>query len=147
MKATIGSDHAGIETRGAVASLLKERGYEVEEYGPVEGESADYPDVSHRVAADVASGAASLGVLVCGTGQGMAMAANRHLGIRAAVLTDTFTAEMARAHNDANLACFGERVIGTSKIIELLGVFLDTEFEGGRHRRRVEKIDRTPSEA
>ena len=126
--------------------LLRERGFEVEEHGPADAESVDYPDISHRVAADVASGAASVGVLICGTGQGMAMAANRHLGIRAAVVTDEFTCKMARAHNDANLACFGERVIGTEKAIELLGVFLDTEFEGGRHRRRVEKIDRTPSE-
>lgn len=147
MRASIGSDHAGIETRGSVASMLNDRGYTVEEYGPNEGESADYPDVSHRVAADVASGASSLGVLICGTGQGMAMAANRHPGIRAAVLSDAFTAEMARAHNDANLACFGERVVGTERILEFLVVFLDTEFEGGRHRRRVEKIDRTPSEA
>lgn len=139
-RASVGSDHAGIAGRRAAAQLLRERGYEVTELGPAEGESADYPDVAHRVAAQVAAGEATVGVLVCGSGQGMAMAANRHPGVRAAVLGDEETAALARAHNDANIACFGERKIGAERIPAILDVFLDTAFEGGRHSRRVEKI-------
>ena len=139
-RASVGSDHAGIAGRRAAARFLRERGYEVEEIGPAEGESADYPDVAHRVAGRVAAGEASVGVLVCGSGQGMAMAANRHPGVRAAILPDEETAALARAHNDANIACFGERRIGAERVPEILGVFLATPFEGGRHQRRVEKI-------
>ena len=107
----------------------------------MEGESADYPDLAHEVASKVESGEARFGVLVCGTGQGMAMSANRHPGVRAAVITDAFTAEMARGHNDANVACFGERVVGVEAIAALLAKFLETPFEGGRHARRVGKIE------
>jgi ribose 5-phosphate isomerase B len=140
-RASVGSDHAGIAGRQAAVRTLRAHGYDVEELGPAEGESADYPDLAHRVATQVASGEASVGVLVCGTGQGMAMSANKHAGVRAAVITDEFTAKMSRAHNDANVACFGERVIGTDRIEELLAAFLETDFEGGRHERRVEKIE------
>jgi ribose 5-phosphate isomerase B len=139
-RASVGSDHAGIAGRRAAAALLRDRGYEVEEFGPAEGESADYPDIAHRVAERVAAGEASVGVLVCGSGQGMAMAANRHPGIRAAILADEETAALARGHNDANIACFGERKVGAERIPALLGVFLATPFEGGRHQRRVAKI-------
>ncbi|MGA1201665.1 MAG: ribose 5-phosphate isomerase B [Planctomycetota bacterium] len=139
--AIVGSDHAGIEGRRTAASILRDHGFEVTEVGPSEGESADYPDLAHEVASRVESGAARFGVLVCGTGQGMAMAANRHSGVRAAVIADAFTAEMSRAHNDANIACFGERVIGIQGIEALLEVFLRTDFEGGRHERRVGKIE------
>ena len=97
---------------------------------------------SQHVARGVEGGTAEVGVLVCGTGQGMAMSANRHPGVRAAVITDAFTAEMARGHNNANVACFGERVVGVEQITSLLKVFLETEFEGGRHARRVDKIER-----
>ncbi|OUU20117.1 MAG: ribose 5-phosphate isomerase B [Planctomycetia bacterium TMED53] len=145
MRAMIGSDHAGIDGRNAVAAVLADRGWEIQHLGPSNvDEKTDYPDVAHDVAAGVTSGDAEIGILVCGTGQGMAMTANKYCGIRAAVITDAFTAEMARGHNDANVACFGERVLGADKITELLGVFLDTPFEGGRHGDRVNKIDRVP---
>ena len=143
MKAFIGSDHAGIDGRIAVAAVLEDRGWEVQHIGPTStDEKADYPDIAHDVASGVTSGDAEIGILVCGTGQGMAMTANKYAGVRAAVITDSFTAEMARGHNDANIACFGERVLGTEKISELLAIFLDTPFEGGRHGTRVNKIDR-----
>lgn len=141
MKVILGSDHAGIAGRHAAAEAARALGHEVTEIGPDEPESVDYPDLAHEVATAIESGRADYGVLVCGTGQGMAMAANRHKGIRAAVLTDEMTTSMARAHNDANVACFGERVIGVEKIATLLPIFLQTEFEGDRHARRVGKIE------
>lgn len=143
MKAIIGSDHAGINGRKEAFEVLSSRGWEVDEKGPgsVE-ESADYPDIAHLIATAITTGEAEVGVLVCGTGQGMAMTANRYAGARAAVITDAFTAEMSRAHNDANIACFGERVIGQEQIAVLLQTFLDTSFEGGRHEGRVGKIDK-----
>lgn len=122
-------------------AIAAARGLEVIDLGPPNSESVDYPDYAHLVAEAIASGKADVGVLVCGTGQGMAMAANRHPHVRAAVITDEVTAELARAHNDANVACFGEKVIGAPRIAELLAVFLDSRFEGGRHARRVEKIE------
>ena len=140
-RAVVGSDHAGIAGRKRAVETLRSLGYEVEELGPDEGESADYPDLAHQVASRIEGGQASTGVLVCGTGQWMAMAANRHPGVRAAVITDEFTAEMSRGHNNANVACFGERVVGVAQIAELLTKFLGTEFEGGRHARRVDKIE------
>ena len=140
-RAVVGSDHAGIAGRKRAAEVLAAHGFTVIELGPEEGESAGYPDLAHQVANQVESGEATRGVLVCGTGQGMAMAANRHVGVRAAVITDAFTAEMARGHNNANVACFGERVVGVDQIATLLAKFLETEFEGGRHARRVEKIE------
>ena len=142
MKAILGSDHAGISGRKEALRLLEQRGWEVHEIGP-EGdpEKADYPDIAHQIAQSVTSNESEMGVLVCGTGQGMAMTANRYPGARAAVITDSFTAEMSRAHNDANIACFGERVVGAAAIGQLLARFLDTPFEEGRHMTRVEKID------
>ena len=148
MKAIIGSDHAGINGRKNATEVLRNRGWDVEERGPAtEEEKADYPDIAHQIATAVTSGEAELGVLVCGTGQGMAMTANRYPGVRAAVITDQFTAQMSRAHNDANIACFGERVIGQEQIVTHLQTFLDTPFEGGRHQGRVGKIDKIVGEA
>lgn len=141
MKIILGSDHAGIEGRHAAAKAANEAGHEATEIGPDEPQSVDYPDLAHRVAAAIQSGEADRGVLVCGTGQGMAMAANRHSGVRAAVLTDEMTTQMSRAHNNANVACFGERVIGVERIAELSTIFFETEFEGDRHTRRVSKIE------
>ncbi|MDE0959910.1 MAG: ribose 5-phosphate isomerase B [Planctomycetota bacterium] len=147
MKAILGSDHAGISGRKEALRLLEQRGWEVHEIGP-EGdpEKADYPDIAHQIAQSVTSNESEMGVLVCGTGQGMAMTANRYPGARAAVITDSFTAEMSRAHNDANIACFGERVVGAAAIGQLLARFLDTPFEEGRHMTRVEKIDQVIGE-
>ncbi|NRA74358.1 MAG: ribose 5-phosphate isomerase B [Planctomycetes bacterium] len=148
MKAIVGSDHAGINGRKDAIEVLRNRGWDVDERGPKTAEEkADYPDVAHQIATAVTAGEAELGVLVCGTGQGMAMTANRYSGVRAAVITDEFTAEMARAHNNANIACFGERVIGPEKIVTHLQTFLDTPFEGGRHEGRIGKIDKVAGEA
>ncbi len=141
MKIAFGSDHAGFEGRREAIRVAQELGYEVIDLGCQDTTSVDYPDYAHQVASRVQTGEAELGVLVCGTGQGMAMAANRHRGVRAAVITDQITAEYARAHNDANVACFGERVIGVEAIGELLRLFLSTSFAGDRHRRRVDKIE------
>ena len=141
MRVAIGSDHAGFDARQEAIRLLRKRDIEVIDMGPEEKSSVDYADFAHRVARAVAGGEVDLGVLVCGTGLGMSMSANRHVGVRAAVISNEFTAEMARAHNDANVACFGERVIGVDGIAKLLAVFLDTDFDGDRHTRRVEKIE------
>lgn len=141
MRIAIGSDHAGFDGRLRAVQFLRDRGIEVIDLGPEEKSSVDYADYAHRVAQAVADGEVTYGVLVCGTGLGMSMSANRHPGVRAAVITDEFTAEMARAHNDANVACFGERVLGADGIAKLLEIFLDTSFEGDRHTRRVEKIE------
>ena len=142
MRIAFGSDHAGLEGRRRAIDVAASRGIEVIDLGPETASPVDYPDFAHRVAEAVAKGEVDFGVLVCGTGQGMAMAANKHPGVRAAIITDGLTARMARAHNDANVACFGERVIGREAIPALIEIFLDTEFEGGRHIRRVEKIER-----
>lgn len=141
MRVAFGSDHAGLEGRRAAMAIAATRGAEVIDVGPSDKESVDYPDYAHRVADAIAAGKADFGVLVCGTGQGMAMAANRHPHIRAAVITDELTARLARAHNNANVACFGEKVIGADRVAELLAIFLATDFEGGRHARRVDKIE------
>ncbi|MFQ5654755.1 MAG: ribose 5-phosphate isomerase B [Planctomycetota bacterium] len=140
MRVAVGSDHAGVEGRRAAVEVLERLGADVHELG-TPGEASDYPDHAHPVARAVVAGEARFGVLVCGTGLGMAMAANRHRGVRAAVITDELTARLARAHNDANIACFGERVIGPQRIRELLPIFLETSFDGGRHRVRVGKIE------
>ena len=141
MKVAIACDHAGFAGRNAARKVLEERGIEVLDFGLPEGQSGDYPDYAHKVAAAVSRGDAHFGVLICGTGQGMAMAANRHPGIRAAVITSDMTAQMGRAHNDANVACFGERVVGADGVAKFLPLFLDAEFEGERHARRIAKIE------
>lgn len=141
MKIILGSDHAGLAGRTAAADAARELGHEIIDLGPATEESVDYADFAHRVATAVEDGSADFGVLVCGTGLGMSMAANRHPGVRAAVITDEFTAEMCRAHNDANVACFGERVLGPDRIAELFRIFLAREFDGDRHQRRIDKIE------
>jgi len=135
-----GSDHAGLGLRGEAVRVAREAGFDVEDLGPFSAESVDYPDYAGRVAALVASGKARLGVLVCGTGIGMSIAANKVKGIRAAHCTTEFEARMARAHNDANILCMGERVIGLGLGGAIVAAFLAQAFEGGRHQRRVDKI-------
>jgi ribose 5-phosphate isomerase B len=135
------SDHAGIALRGEVVRAAGEAGFQVEETGPSPGEKADYPEQARRVAEAVAAGRARFGILVCGTGIGMSMAANKVRGIRAAVCTTEFEARMARAHNDANVLCLGQRVIGAGLCDGIVRAFLTTEFEGGRHAVRVGMID------
>jgi len=135
-----GSDHAGLGLRGEAVRVAREAGFDVQDLGPFSAESVDYPDYAGRVAALVASGKARLGVLVCGTGIGMSIAANKVKGIRAAHCTTEFEARMARAHNDANILCMGERVIGLGLGGAIVAAFLAQAFEGGRHQRRVDKI-------
>jgi ribose 5-phosphate isomerase B len=135
-----GSDHAGILLRAEAVRVAREAGFEVEDLGPFSSESVDYPDFAARVAAAVTSGTARLGVLVCGTGIGMSIAANKVKGARAAHCTTEFEARMARAHNDANVLCLGERVTGLGLGGAIVATFLAQSFEGGRHQRRVDKI-------
>jgi ribose 5-phosphate isomerase B len=137
----IASDHAGVELKKEVVRLVRAAGHEASDLGPDDTRSVDYPDYAHRVAAAVAVGEVERGILICGTGIGMSMTANRHAGVRAALCHDAFTAEMSRRHNDANVLCLGARVIGSGVAEQIVRVFLDTPFEGDRHQRRVEKID------
>ena len=138
----VGSDHAGLPLKEPLVALLRERGYEVEDVGTTDASSVDYPDFGHRVARAVASGEHELGLLVCGSGIGMSITANRHPGVRAVVCSEPYSAAMARAHNDANVLCLGARVVGAGLAESILDAFLEGEFEGGRHARRVGKIER-----
>jgi len=135
-----GSDHAGLSLRAVAVRVAREAGLEVEDLGPFSADSVDYPDFAARVGGAVASGSARLGVLVCGTGIGMSIAANKVKGVRAALCGTEFEARMARAHNDANVLCLGERVTGPGLAGAIVAAFLAQPFEGGRHQRRVEKI-------
>ena len=135
-----GSDHAGLALRGEAVRVAKEKGFGVDDLGPFSGASVDYPDNAGRVSAEVAAGRARFGILVCGTGIGMSIAANKVNGVRAAHCTTELEARMARAHNDANVLCIGERITGLGLGAAIVAAFLDQPFEGGRHQRRVEKI-------
>lgn len=140
MKIVIASDHAGLLLRRELLQALQNKGHEVRDLGPHSGDSVDYPDFASEVATAVARGEFDRGVLVCGTGIGMSIVANKHRGVRAALCTTEFEAGMARAHNDANVLCLGERVVGPGLGRAILERFLETPFEGGRHERRVQKI-------
>ncbi|WP_295130061.1 ribose 5-phosphate isomerase B [Ruminococcus sp.] len=140
MKIAIGCDHAGPELKEEVLAYLDEIGVEYVDLGVQKGEKCDYPDKAKEVCAKVTGGECELAVLICGTGIGMSMAANKVKGIRAACCSDYFSAKFTRAHNDANVLCIGARVVGAGLACELIKVFLDTPFEGGRHQRRVDKI-------
>src|SRR5512142_3573084 len=134
------SDHAGIHLRQTAVAVARELGYQVEDVGPADGERAEYPDQARRVADAVAAGEARFGLLVCGTGIGVSIAANKVRGVRAALCSTEFEARMARAHNDANVLCMGQRVIGSGVCDGIVQAFLTTAFEGGRHAVRVQKI-------
>ena len=136
----VGCDHGGLEMKLDLVQLLKERGWEVVDYGCDTSESVDYPDYAALVAAKVASDPGTLGLLVCGTGIGMSMAANKVKGIRAALCGDTFSAEMTRRHNNANIICLGGRVIGSELARAILVSFIEAPFDGGRHQRRLDKF-------
>lgn len=140
MKVAVGSDHGGLELKETVISVLKELQHEVEDVGTYDRNSCDYPDFAQKVAEGVSAGAFDKGVLVCGTGIGMSIAANKIPGIRAAVCNEIYCAQMARAHNDANVLCLGARVVGPGVAAEIVKAFFRTDHEGGRHARRVEKI-------
>lgn len=140
MKIIIGSDHGGIHLKEVLKQHLAERGIDVSDAGTYTEDSCDYPDIALKVCREIAKGNAERGVLVCGTGIGMSMAANKVDGIRAALCGDVFSAAMSREHNDANVICLGERVLGSGLAVRILDTWLDTEFAGGRHERRVNKI-------
>jgi ribose 5-phosphate isomerase B len=140
MKIALGADHAGVQAKQQLGEALRRAGHEVSDLGTQGEASVDYPDFAQAVARAVAEGRAERGVLVCGTGIGMCISANKVEGIRAAKVNDVYEAKMARQHNDANVICFGARVIDPSVMDESVRVFLETPFEGGRHARRVEKM-------
>jgi ribose 5-phosphate isomerase B len=136
----IGSDHGGFELKEAIKALLQERGIAVEDMGTNDGNSVDYPDFGERVARKVSGGEAEKGVLVCGTGIGMSIVANKFPGVRAALAADAYMAKMAKQHNNANILVLGGRVIDENEASEMVATWLDTEFEGGRHQGRLDKI-------
>ena len=136
----IACDHGGLKLKGAVMDFLKENGYEFKDFGTHSEQSCDYADYAKEVAFAVTNGECERGILICGTGIGMSIAANKVKGIRAAHCTDYFSAKYTRLHNDANILCLGERITGAGLALELVKIFLETEFEGGRHAVRIAKI-------
>lgn len=140
-KIVIACDHAGNEAKDAVIKHLREKGYEVTDFGCDGTASVNYPDYAHLVCEAVQKKEAPLGILICGTGIGMSMAANKHKGIRAALCENEFSAEMTRRHNDANVICMGARVSSVEKIIALTDIFVNTPYEGGRHDVRVAMLN------
>ncbi len=142
MRVLFASDHAGVDLKRLLLLFAQERGVDAVDLGPATDEAVDYPDFAHDLAHRIAAGEAVRGVLVCATGIGMAMVANRHRGVRAALCHDAFTAEMARRHNDANVLCLGGRTTGPGVAVQILDLFLSTPFDGGRHERRVAAIER-----
>lgn len=136
----VASDHAGFEVKAAVRSYLEELGYAVVDLGTKDGESVDYPDFADRMAESLRSGEAGRGILICGTGIGISIAANRHRHVRAARCCDSTDARLARQHNDANVLVLGSRTSGWETARDCVMMFLGTEFEGGRHQRRIDKM-------
>ncbi|MCX5876406.1 MAG: ribose 5-phosphate isomerase B [Deltaproteobacteria bacterium] len=138
VKIAIGCDHGGISLKAEIVPLLQKLGHTVDDKGCYSTESVDYPDFAKAVCLQVQNGSCERGILICGTGVGMSMAANRFEGIRAALCNELFTAQMSREHNDANVLCLGARVIGSGLAGEIVRVWVSTEFAGGRHQRRID---------
>ncbi len=136
----IGCDHGGFELKQVLIQHLQDKGYEVKDYGTHTPDSVDYPMIAEAVCSGITSGECKLGILVCGTGIGMSMAANKVKGIRAAAVSETFSARLTRMHNNANVLCLGGRVVGPGLACDIVDEFLEAEFEGGRHQRRVDLI-------
>jgi ribose 5-phosphate isomerase B len=147
MKIAIGADHAGFELKNQLGEILRQAGHEVSDFGTNSAESTDYPDYAGQVAKAVAAGMAERGVLVCGSGVGMSITANKVRGIRAALGVTPEEVRLTRAHNNANVLTLGSRFTDAAAARELLRVFLEVQFEGGRHQRRVAKISRLEDEA
>ena len=135
----IGCDHAGVEMKKAVIAALEDKGFEFRDLG-TDGEPCDYPVIAEKVCNEVLGGGCERGILICGTGIGMSIAANKIKGIRAALCSDSFSTKFTRLHNDSNIMCMGARVLGNGLACELAEIFLTTGFEGGRHQRRVDLI-------
>ena len=142
LKIVIGCDHAAIEMKKAVIELLEKMNYDVTDVGAHTAEACDYPDIAHALCEKIMSGECQRGFLICGTGIGMSLAANKHPGIRAACCSDLYSAELTRRHNDTNVLCFGARVIDTDRALKLAEIFVTTEFESDaeRHVRRIAKM-------
>lgn len=140
MKIAISSDHGGNNLRREIIDLLAELGIEFEDFGPKDDESVDYPDYAKPIAEAVALGNFDRGILICGTGIGMSIAANKVKGIRCALVHDVFSAKATREHNDSNMLAMGERVIGPGLAREIVSTWLNTPFSGGRHERRIGKL-------
>lgn len=136
----IGSDHGGFELKQSIIEYLKEQGIDYKDFGSYDASSVDYPEIALKVTGAIKSGEAKLGILVCGTGIGMSIAANKVKGIRAAACSEVFSAKYTRLHNDANVLCLGGRVIGPGVAVEMVDIFLNTKYEGGRHARRVAAV-------
>jgi len=141
MHIAIGSDHGGYDLKQTITEFLNTEGHQVLDLGVHSPESVDYPDIAAQVARAIAAGEAQRGILICGTGIGVSMSANKVVGVRAALCTDCYMARMAREHNDAQILCLGGRVLGAGSALDIVQVFLDSEFQGGRHARRVQKIN------
>jgi len=141
MKFFVATDHAGIELKDYTVELLKEKGHEVIDLGPYTTDRVDYPDYAHKLCLEVLDDQRTNGILICGSGIGMSMAANRHEGIRAALCHDAYTAMVARGHNDANVLCFGERIVGKGVAESIIDAWIAGSFDGGRHTGRVAKIE------
>ena len=139
----LGADHGGVTLKNRLAAVLIEAGHEVQDYGTDGPASVDYPDFAQAVCGAVTEKRADFGILVCGTGIGMSIASNRHPGIRCGLVHDVTTARLTRAHNDANVLALGARVIGEEVALDILGAFLSTPYEGGRHQRRLDKLNQT----
>lgn len=141
LKVVIGSDHGGFDYKEVIIDYLKSNNIEILDIGTFNKESCDYPVIAKEVAKKIVSGEFNRGILVCGTGIGMSIAANKVHGIRASLCGDTYSARMTRQHNDSNVLCLGERVIGENLMLDIVDIWLKTEFEGGRHQRRVDMLD------
>jgi ribose 5-phosphate isomerase B len=140
MRIAIASDHAAIDLKAQLADWLREQGHEVNDLGPHDGASVDYPDYGYALASAVADGAAERGVALCGSGIGISIAVNRNPGCRAALVSEPLSAQLAREHNDANVIALGARLTGPDMAKACVSAFLSTEFGGGRHQRRVDKL-------
>ncbi|HER62860.1 MAG TPA: ribose 5-phosphate isomerase B [Desulfobacteraceae bacterium] len=140
MKIAIGSDHGGFELKRLVVGYLQDNGHKVTDCGCHSHDSVDYPDFAEHVCNELRNGSSEAGILICGTGIGMSIAANRHRDIRAALCHEAFTARMSREHNNANVLCLGERVIGSEVALDIVRVWLNTDFAGGRHQKRLDKL-------
>ncbi len=141
MKIAIGGDHAGFEYKSELLEYLKSEGHELKDFGPYSSDSVDYPDFAHPLSEAVQNNIFELGILICGSGNGVAMTANKHEGIRAALCWQVELAELARSHNNANIICIPSRFVGLDLAKEMAAAFVKTPFEGGRHDRRVTKIN------
>ena len=142
MNILVSNDHAGVELKNAVKNLLESKGYVVENLGDNSGESVDYPDIIHPLAKEISQNREKKGIIMCGTGNGVSMVANKYEGVRAGLCWSKEIAELIRKHNDANVLSLPARFLSIKEGLEIVEVFLETDFEGGRHERRVDKIDK-----